>query len=220
MTNVAQIADFQPPKTLGTPEGRIALHGVASNPAWGETDLREARRWLKPAVVDALPAALREADSRLAAATLAHAKRFLGPALALVAPTTMSSDHREEWLIAALDTLSGIPPDLLEEGCRKARQKVRFPSEIVPTIFEEVGGVWDIRRRDLQFVKRMARAADIASEGIDQAEPYCTPEEARVILSEFGFGSITPSVAKAHHGQPRAPTAEDIAEIMKEMGKA
>ncbi len=46
-----------------------------------------------------------------------------------------------------MQTLSGIPGDLLERGCAEARRRCRFPSEIVPTIMATVGEQWEWRKQ-------------------------------------------------------------------------
>jgi hypothetical protein len=69
--------------------------------------------------------------------------------LTLVAPSGMTAEDREAWCAVARQTLSGIPADLLERGCKVVRLKCRFASEIVPTIMEEVGTAWEWRKRRL-----------------------------------------------------------------------
>lgn len=81
--------------------------------------------------------------------------------LTLVAPTGMSAEDRDAWVQVARATLSGMPGDLLAVGCKAARQKCRFASEIVPTILETVQTSWDRRKRFLEqeraaFVNRHA----------------------------------------------------------------
>jgi hypothetical protein len=62
----------------------------------------------------------------------------------------MSAEDRREWLAVAMKTLSGIPADLLTEGCSYARLHCRFPSEIVPTIIDRIGKRWEWRKKDAQ----------------------------------------------------------------------
>lgn len=71
----------------------------------------------------------------------------MGACLILVSPSGLTSADRKEWIAAAMLTLSGIPSDLLERGCKKARETCRFPSEVVPTIMDEVKGEWERRKR-------------------------------------------------------------------------
>jgi len=60
----------------------------------------------------------------------------------------MTANEREQWLKAARMALSGIPADLLADGCAEARKRCRFPSEIVPTILEAIGRRWGWRKAD------------------------------------------------------------------------
>jgi hypothetical protein len=73
--------------------------------------------------------------------------------LTLVAPSGMSTEDRQAWVAVAKQTLSGIPGDLLQFGCKKARETCRFASEIVPTIMAEVGDIWERRKRTLATLK-------------------------------------------------------------------
>ncbi len=75
--------------------------------------------------------------------------------LTLVASPGMTAEDRNAWVQVARATLTGIPGDLLAVGCKVARQKCRFASEIVPTIMEAVGALWEQRKRTLA----MERAA-------------------------------------------------------------
>lgn len=66
--------------------------------------------------------------------------------LTLVAPSGMTAEDRKAWVSVARATLSGIPADLLQRGCRKARETCRFASEIVPVIVETTRAEWDWRK--------------------------------------------------------------------------
>lgn len=59
----------------------------------------------------------------------------------------MTADDRQAWVAVAKATLTGMPADLLVQGCRKARQTCRFVSEIVPTIMATVEAEWTRRKR-------------------------------------------------------------------------
>lgn len=87
-------------------------------------------------------------DPCKAPATLKQGKAELGACLTLVSPSGLTAEDRAEWLAVAMRTLSGIPADLLAAGCAVARRKCRFPSEIVPTIMEEIETRWKWRRED------------------------------------------------------------------------
>lgn len=92
----------------------------------------------------------------LPAATRSQGVSQLGACLTLVSPSGLTSEDRKEWLAVAMQTLSGIPADLLERGCEAARLKCRFPSEIVPTIMDAVGRTWDGRKADAAWEARKA----------------------------------------------------------------
>lgn len=93
-----------------------------------------------------------------APATLKQGKAELGACLTLVSPSGLTADDRREWLAVAMRTLSGIPADLLSDGCAEARKRCRFPSEIVPTIIAHVETRWkwrrDIRTEAPRLMKR------------------------------------------------------------------
>jgi hypothetical protein len=90
----------------------------------------------------------------LPAATRSQGVAQLGACLTLVSPSGLTADDRKEWLAIAMQTLSGIPADLLERGCEAARLKCRFPSEIVPTIMETIGKQWEWRKQDARRDER------------------------------------------------------------------
>lgn len=73
--------------------------------------------------------------------------------LTLVAPSGMTGEERAAWVSIARQTLKDIPGDMIALGCRKAREKCRFPSEIVPTIIEEAGKAWAQRRGRIEYTQ-------------------------------------------------------------------
>lgn len=129
---------------------------------------------------------------RLRPAASAQIVAELTPCLAQVAPSGMSQSDRDEWLMAAGQTLSeaGLPFDLLQRGCKAARHnsKVDHPSRIVAAILEDAKGSLTLRRDAL-------RDADIIPPARRVDTKYCTGEEASAILAEFGLQSafrVTP----------------------------
>lgn len=95
----------------------------------------------------------------------------------------MTEEARSDWLRVAWMTLSHLPSDLLERGCKKAREKADHPSKIVPYILKEV-------EDDLAWRKRMAPPAQPTTLRIThkpEKPDYCTPDQARAILDEIGF---------------------------------
>lgn len=101
--------------------------------------------------------------------------------LTLVAPSGMSAEDRNAWVQVARATLSGIPGDLLQRGCKAAREQCKFPSEIVPTILEEVKLAWRWRREDL------ARQTDVRQLPPPEPDPeYVDPQEVRKLIESIG----------------------------------
>lgn len=100
--------------------------------------------------------------------------------LALTAPVGMTEENRRDWLMVAWDTLKHIPPDILAIGASAARKKCDHPCKIVPTIIAETEQMmnWREPKRSTGGVGYYLPPPD---------ENYCTQEEARKILSEFGF---------------------------------
>ena len=58
----------------------------------------------------------------------------LGRCLTLCAPSGMSRDERETWLLAALAEVSGIPAEPFFAASAKARTTCDHPAKIVPAI--------------------------------------------------------------------------------------
>lgn len=135
--------------------------------------------------------------------------------LALAAPAGFDESARSEWLRAAWATLTGIPADLLTRGCKAARARCDHPSKIVPTIMLEVEAAWDARRG--AWGKKPEDAPKPESKRDPEPE-YVTPEQMEAIKAEFGL------VTNPYPDKPkparhlRQPTAEDLAEVAKDMG--
>jgi len=98
----------------------------------------------------------------------------------------MTEEARSDWLRVAWMTLSHLPSDLLERGCKKARETADHPAKIVPIIIKEI-------EEDYQWRKGMAsvpsKSYDYAliAEPVQENPDYCTPEQAKAILDEIGF---------------------------------
>lgn len=108
----------------------------------------------------------------------------LAACLTLVAPSGMTEAERGQWIAVARQALKGIPADLMRHGCEVARRKCRFPSEIVPTILEEVQPSWDrrIRLEDRAAADRRERMSLPAPLKPDRVDPAAVA----AILAEFG----------------------------------
>lgn len=95
----------------------------------------------------------------------------------------MTEEARSDWLRVAWMTVSHLPSDLLERGCKKARETADHPSKIVPIILKEV-------ESDMEWRRRMAPPQSSASLVTALPEPkqqFCTAEEAAKILQEVGL---------------------------------
>ena len=98
--------------------------------------------------------------------------------LTLVAPSGMTAEDRQAWVAVAKQTLTGIPGDLLQRGCKKARETCRFASDIVPTIMAEVGETWRRRKRDAAEAEAMRNTPRLSR---PTYEPIPREETQRII---------------------------------------
>jgi hypothetical protein len=124
-----------------------------------------------------------QCEERLAPATLKQGKAELGACLTLVSPSGLTADDRREWLAVAMATLSGIPADLLAQGCERARKTCRFPSEIVPTILSAVERQWAWRKEDLE---RRYRQLDALNQPRLPDPEYVGAQEIRKLIKAIG----------------------------------
>lgn len=124
-------------------------------------------------------------------ATVQQGKSELGGCLTLVSPSGLTADDRKEWIAVAMQTLSGIPADLLAEGCAEARRRCRFPSEIVPTIMEAIGKRWEWRkdaaRRPAPLPTTHQIAAPVDDEPITLTELIAMPRHMVEIARKQGW---------------------------------
>jgi hypothetical protein len=130
---------------------------------------------------------LSDAEERLRPATAASGTAELMACLTLVAPTGMSAEDRDAWVKVARATLSGMPRDLLAVGCKEARKRCRFASEIVPAITETVEAEWERRKRTLEW-ERAAYANRHAPKLASKSAPpeYIRAEEVRKLIKSLG----------------------------------
>jgi hypothetical protein len=128
---------------------------------------------------------LSRAEAKVRTASAAAGTAELMACLTLVAPTGMSAEDRDAWVKVARATLSGIPADLLAVGCKEARKRCRFASEIVPVIFETTEASWKHRVQQLEW-ERQAFANRHAPR-LDSAEPeYVSAAEVRKLIKSIG----------------------------------
>ncbi len=122
----------------------------------------------------------------LTPATRQQGKAELGGCLTLVSPSGLTADDRTEWLAVAMQTLSGIPADLLAEGCAEARRKCRFPSEIVPMVLATIEARWKWRIEDAARPPREHVA--LPSPPADTS-PLVDPAEVAALIKSIGQGA-------------------------------
>jgi hypothetical protein len=84
-------------------------------------------------------------------------------------------------------TLSHLPSDLLERGCKKARETADHPAKIVPIIMKEVDDDYAWRKRMESSGPSKSYFAALNAAPIEQETDYCTAEQARTILQELGI---------------------------------
>lgn len=116
---------------------------------------------------------------RLKPATSDVFRNELTACLALVVPVGMTEEGRREWLSVAWATLGHLPPDLLAIGCKVARETCDHPSKIVPTIIAET-------QEMMRWRRDAVRDEELPPAQLSEPD-YCTPEQAREILAEFGI---------------------------------
>jgi hypothetical protein len=130
-----------------------------------------------------VPTRLFSAKDALMPATASGGTAELMACLTLVAPSGMSAEDRNAWVQVARATLSGIPADLLAIGCKIARRKCRFASEIVPTILESTESQWNARIRRLSE-ERWSHTRRLAPPPKDPE--YVDPAEVRKLIRSIG----------------------------------
>ena len=138
-----------------------------------------------------LPAKLSEAAAKLEPISAKAGTAELMACLTLVAPSGMTQDDRHAWVAVAKQTLSGIPADLLQRGCAKARLTCRFASEIVPTIAAEVQDQWNWRKRRL--AEEQLAYENRNAPRIERRKPEAIPREEtqrilREVMTSMGSG--------------------------------
>lgn len=114
----------------------------------------------------------------------------LSACLLLVAPTGMREAERKSWLAVARKTLSGMPADLLQQGCAAARRQADHPSKIVPCIFREVGYRWEDRKRWAARREQEEREAAIAKLPKPERPPIPKDETRQLIREACAHMSV------------------------------
>jgi hypothetical protein len=204
---------------LGTTASAISMTGSS-----GKIEMDEPTAWeeINPAMALVARPALPSLSSDLTPATPTEFRNELTACLALVAPTGMAEDDRQEWLRVAWATLGQLPVDLLSLGCRKARESCDHPSKVVPAILAAAAPMFNRRkeghRANLTALQPPTRhVMDRRGEAMSEAD---TAELNRILEALGATARYRPDgsrykvegAASAKHAddhRPRRPTRQD-----------
>jgi hypothetical protein len=180
------------------------LRRLQSLALWNEGTLPTSLR-------DLANSALAEAEAALKPASTDDFRKQLTACLALVAPSGMAENDRNEWLRVAWGTLRDVPPDLLARGCDVARRHCDHPAKIVPTILREIETSLAERRNTGRRVRELLAGPkrypwEQAEREFDEST-RCTPEQAAAIIAELGLRSDAAEMASRHLGSPNSEAA-------------
>jgi hypothetical protein len=154
-------------------------------------------------------------QAKLRRPTREEAAEELLRCLRLVAIAGMSDTDRHEWLVVAYDEIKSIPICELADRCAYARKVADHPSKIIPAIFAAKIESW---RNERWYRERLntvlAQHANQSAKRLtaDNVNSYCTPEEAKKILADFGMTSAFAG-DKRPPRELRQPTPEELAKI-------
>lgn len=196
--------------TVTTVSAEQSLLHIVRSRAWAAAEDRDEEFALQTVghIRSHLPPAMAAAQDRLKAGSAAEIVKLLTPALALVGAAGLNASDREEWLIAAAQTLKDVPFDLLKTACATVARYVDHPSKIVAAITSEVEQEWGRRRRSLANLSFLNRIASTRELFTPPAYWRPKPGETDAILDEVGLPRATPK-PREHLGARRMPTRED-----------
>ncbi len=157
--------------------------------------------------------------AKLARPSREEAAEELLRCLRLAAIAGMSDTDRHEWLVVAYDEIKTIPVCELSIRCAHARKVADHPSKIIPAIFSApvesyLSARWysdRLKSAEAKYANRNAKRLTA-----DNVNSFCTPEEAKKILDEFGLKSVFDGNVRPARGPAKMPTAEDLAAIAAE----
>lgn len=142
--------------------------------------------------------------------------------LSLCCPAGMGEDERADWLTMAMSELSRppmVPASYFRDACAHARRVCDHPSKVVPAIFAYDPGAFRNRRaleKELGEIRAEIENMDAAR--LTAETKYCTPEEAKEILAQFGLESAFDGATKRAK-ELRLPTQEELAEIAAQFAR-
>jgi len=187
---------------------------------------------LTPAILGLLPAALREAEARMAPMHPPALMQELARACALVCGA-LDQAAREEWLAAAMGEMIEMPADLAAAGLAHARSVADHLSKIIPAALKHIAADLSARRRDVmqvQTLMEMAPPAEIAlpthgeSGFFDTTDPAQLLESVRhklavgtTVLLSGTAGGPPPLPYRDRSLKIDSPPASDASEALKRM---
>lgn len=198
----------------------MATRSTPSMPDWIRPTELDAEVWHMPAVRAGSGGELREiARAYRDANHPASYETRLMLLRNLRAGTIARAEHPDEARVSfekLLADLSDVPEDILRDGCSAYVNQPgkRFFPRSAGELREFTNPLQIRRSRRAYRLREMAEAAD---EMFDPAD-RCSSEDAAAIMAEFGLRSESPAEQRRHLGPPRNPTAEELAQIAREMG--
>lgn len=117
-------------------------HDQFNNPrtdaAWDEQK-RQADQLMR----NSLHREISELEAKLAPRSLEEIITALSRCLTLTAPSGMTQDDRDEWLMVAAPELAELPSMLFDDACAHARRTCDHPAKIIPAILKyEPSAYW------------------------------------------------------------------------------
>lgn len=142
--------------------------------AWDEQK-RQADQLMK----SSLHQEISELEAKLAPRSLEEIMGVLSRCLTLTAPSGMSADDREEWLMVAAPELADLPGMLFDDACAHARRTCDHPAKIIPAILRfEPAHYWSgpdhVRKR---LADARAKLANINAPRLEQKEDVAEKHE-------------------------------------------
>lgn len=215
----------------------ITEHGDPNG--WFDPE-RYARR-LAPEQLGALPAVIQKAEQATATGPIdVHLIRDRLVMIGARVQPGLGETAAAGWVTAIIDHLHHLPGDLIIKALDEARkQPFQFLNEVGPFLHTEVSANLQRRRAVLNRLRQIAASAnaqaeasarmdaedDMVMDPLERAEINAIMKRLnlRTRWDENGKHVELPTEdeerrqARARRGPPRKPTAEDYAEIIKEM---
>ncbi|MCB4860773.1 MULTISPECIES: hypothetical protein [unclassified Sphingobium] len=103
----------------------------------------EQKRQQNQLLKNSLLQEISELEAKLEPRSLEEIMVALSRCLTLTAPTGMSQEDRDEWLMVAAPELADLPSMLFDDACAHARRTADHPAKIIPSILKyEPSSYW------------------------------------------------------------------------------